>query len=85
MNNLKQIGLAAHNYHSINDTFPPAVFAYGNGNINLWGQTARLAPHLEQQGLFNSINFSLGVRDPGVDRSSRPMSRRSFARPTSTR
>ena len=55
-----------HNYHSINDTFPPAVFAYGSGEINLWGQTARLIPHLEQQGLFNSINFSLGIGDPGV-------------------
>jgi prepilin-type N-terminal cleavage/methylation domain-containing protein/prepilin-type processing-associated H-X9-DG protein len=66
VNNLKQLGLAAHNYHSINDTFPPAVFAYGSGEINLWGQTARLIPHLEQQGLFNSINFSLGIGDPGV-------------------
>ena len=44
VNNLKQLGLAAHNYHSTNDTFPPAVFAYGSGHINLWGQTARLAP-----------------------------------------
>ena len=66
VNNLKQLGLAAHNYHSINDTFPPAVFAYGSGEINLWGQTARLIPHLEQQGLFNSINFSLTISDPGV-------------------
>jgi prepilin-type N-terminal cleavage/methylation domain-containing protein/prepilin-type processing-associated H-X9-DG protein len=66
VNNLKQLGLAAHNYHSINDSFPPAVFAYGSGEINLWGQTARLAPHLEHQALFDSINFSLGIGDPGV-------------------
>jgi prepilin-type N-terminal cleavage/methylation domain-containing protein/prepilin-type processing-associated H-X9-DG protein len=65
-NNLKQLGLAAHNYHSINNTFPPAVFAYGSGEINLWGQTARLIPQLEQQNLFNSINFSLTISDPGV-------------------
>ena len=67
VNNLKQLGLAAHNYHSSNDSFPPAVFSFASGNTNLWGQTARLAPLLEQQGLFNGINFSLGVRDPGVD------------------
>ena len=66
VNNLKQLGLAAHNYHSINDTFPPAVFSFASGNTNLWGQTARLLPLLEQQGLSNSINFSLGVKDPGV-------------------
>jgi prepilin-type N-terminal cleavage/methylation domain-containing protein/prepilin-type processing-associated H-X9-DG protein len=66
VNNLKQLGLASHNYYSTNDTFPPAVFAYGSGELNLWGQTARLAPYLEQQNLFNSINFSLGISDPGV-------------------
>src|SRR5262249_25129813 len=65
VNNLKQLGLAAHNYHSSNDTFPTAAFAFGSGEINLWGQTARLAPYLEQQGLFNSINFSLTISDPG--------------------
>ena len=48
VNNLKQIGLAAHNYHSVNDTFPPAVFSFASGNTNLWGQTARLLPFIEQ-------------------------------------
>ncbi len=66
VNNLKQIGLAAHNYHSVNDTFPPAVFSFATGNTNLWGQTARLLPFIEQSVLANSINFSLGVKDPGV-------------------
>jgi prepilin-type N-terminal cleavage/methylation domain-containing protein/prepilin-type processing-associated H-X9-DG protein len=66
VNNLKQIGLAAHNYHSVNDTFPPAVFSFASGNTNLWGQTARLLPFIEQAVLANSINFSLGVKDPGV-------------------
>jgi prepilin-type N-terminal cleavage/methylation domain-containing protein/prepilin-type processing-associated H-X9-DG protein len=66
VNNLKQIGLAAHNYHSVNDKFPPAVFSFASGNTNLWGQTARLLPFIEQVALANSINFSLGVKDPGV-------------------
>jgi prepilin-type N-terminal cleavage/methylation domain-containing protein/prepilin-type processing-associated H-X9-DG protein len=69
-NNLKQIGLAIHNYHSTNDCFPPGGFpAYipnqNNGNNACPGTHARLLPYIEQQTLYNALNWSLPViNDP---------------------
>ncbi len=67
VNNLKQIGLALHNYHAINDCFPPGAYlAYSvsdkktNNNLN-WSAHARLLPNLEQQSLYNAANWSLAV------------------------
>ena len=31
VNNMKQIGLALHNYHNINDCFPPGALGYFTG------------------------------------------------------
>jgi prepilin-type N-terminal cleavage/methylation domain-containing protein/prepilin-type processing-associated H-X9-DG protein len=63
-NNLKQLGLAAHNYHSTNDSFAPAIFSFSLTNSGYWGQTARILPYLEQGNVANSLNFSLSVIDP---------------------
>jgi prepilin-type N-terminal cleavage/methylation domain-containing protein/prepilin-type processing-associated H-X9-DG protein len=61
VNNLKQLGLALHNYHSATNTFPPGgCVTYGGGNNNLWGAwspQSMLLPYLEQQAVYNSINF----------------------------
>jgi prepilin-type N-terminal cleavage/methylation domain-containing protein/prepilin-type processing-associated H-X9-DG protein len=73
-NNLKQLGLALHNYHSINDCFPPgalAEFTGGNpsGTLNNnWSPSAhsRLLPSLEQQALYNAMNWSVGVLNDTV-------------------
>lgn len=60
INNLKQIGLALHNYHSSNNTFPPGrINTYVAGNGHCWGAYSQLLPNLEQQSLFNSMNFSI--------------------------
>ena len=66
INNLKQIGLAVHNYHQVNDVFPPGGFpAYtptaNNGNNASPSAHARLLPFLEQQPLYNALNWSLAV------------------------
>jgi len=62
-NNLKQLGLAAHNYHSAFDTFPTATFTNAPTG-NTWGQHARLLAYIEQGSLSNSINFSFGIIAP---------------------
>jgi prepilin-type N-terminal cleavage/methylation domain-containing protein/prepilin-type processing-associated H-X9-DG protein len=60
VNNLKQIGLALHNYLSSINTFPPGRFnTHIAGNGNVWGGFSQLLPQLEQQAVYNSFNFGL--------------------------
>jgi prepilin-type N-terminal cleavage/methylation domain-containing protein/prepilin-type processing-associated H-X9-DG protein len=59
-NNLKQIGLAIHNYMTAIGTMPPGRFnSHRAGNGNVWGGYSQLLPQLDQQAIFNSFNFSL--------------------------
>jgi hypothetical protein len=61
-NNLKQIVLAAHNYHDTYKNLPPGWlrkpgFANaGGGNYNDWGWGAVQLPFLEQSSLHQSLN-----------------------------
>lgn len=64
-NNLKQLGLAMHNYHDVYKMFP-------TGSINTWqtGQSdwhnrsflVSLLPYVDQAPLFNGYNFNIPVR-----------------------
>lgn len=54
VNNLKQIALAAHDYHSQYGVFPPGF----NGNTNA-GVLMYLLPNMEQQGLWDQLPTSL--------------------------
>src|SRR4051794_17203096 len=72
VNNLKQIGLGLHNYHSSNDCFPPGslprfVGTTENSNWDFSAHT-RLLHGLEQQALYNAANFSHAVFNdtPGI-------------------
>ena len=66
-NNLKQIGLALHNYHSTSDTFPcgisvnPQSSAMDYANWNSWSAQGQMMGYLEQTAIYNSINFSFKV------------------------
>jgi prepilin-type processing-associated H-X9-DG protein len=56
-NNLKQIGLAMHNYHDANQTFPPAYVADADGKpMHSW--RVLMLPYLEQGALFNQYNMN---------------------------
>jgi prepilin-type N-terminal cleavage/methylation domain-containing protein/prepilin-type processing-associated H-X9-DG protein len=66
-NNLKQLGLGLHNYHTSVNSFPPGgCTTFGGGNNNLWGAWsphAMLLPYLEQQPLYSSINFAWEIQN----------------------
>jgi prepilin-type N-terminal cleavage/methylation domain-containing protein/prepilin-type processing-associated H-X9-DG protein len=60
VNNLKQIGLALHNYIAAVGVLPPGRFnSHRAGHGNCWGTYSQLLPHLDQAAIFNSFNFNL--------------------------
>jgi len=64
-NNLKQLGLALHNYHDSHQCFPSGWLnkSYGGGNYNLWGWSALILPYVEQQPLHQQLR----VGDPSLE------------------
>jgi prepilin-type N-terminal cleavage/methylation domain-containing protein len=56
-NNLKQIGLALHNYHDAFTVFPPTM-CVGAGDGGEWSLPARILPYVEQNSMYNLIDFS---------------------------
>jgi prepilin-type N-terminal cleavage/methylation domain-containing protein/prepilin-type processing-associated H-X9-DG protein len=62
-NNMKQLGLAVHNYESTHGVLPPAfVLGIVSGttlNGNGWSAHARILPYSEQGAAFNAMNLSL--------------------------
>ena len=68
VNNLKQLGLALHNYEASYQTLPPGyVSAFDSTGTDLgpgWGWTSMMLPQLDQVVLFSMINFSLAIESP---------------------
>ena len=65
-NNLKQLGIAIHNYHDTHNIFPRANFnsraaTTGATNYSYYGWSAQtmLLPFVEQAALYDTINFNL--------------------------
>jgi prepilin-type N-terminal cleavage/methylation domain-containing protein/prepilin-type processing-associated H-X9-DG protein len=56
-NNLKQIGLALHNYHGVNNVFPTGYSAIALNTSTPPGWMANILPFMEQNALFQSINM----------------------------
>jgi len=55
-NNLKQIGLAMHNYADVHGTFPPAYLTDENGKpMHSW--RVLILPELDRQDLYDRYNF----------------------------
>jgi prepilin-type N-terminal cleavage/methylation domain-containing protein/prepilin-type processing-associated H-X9-DG protein len=82
-NNLKQLGLALHNYHDANQKFPPGFVstladpgwkmppsscnAFPQDLGPGWSVFAYLLPYIEQDNLYKQINFNALVTDPSND------------------
>jgi prepilin-type processing-associated H-X9-DG protein len=71
VNNLKQLGLATHNYHSQTNVLPASNMFLGSTG-ETWGWNASwmvfLLPNVEQGPLYNAYNFTLGPDpNPGAN------------------
>jgi prepilin-type N-terminal cleavage/methylation domain-containing protein len=69
-NNLKQLGLALHNYHDAHSAFPLGVTIQltGTGSNN-WAWGSAVMPYIEQSSAYNALdigrkNFTTVVTDP---------------------
>lgn len=58
-NNLKQIGIALHNYEGVNGKFPPAGVYDPIFSGDAWSAHSRILPYIEQANTFLQVNFSL--------------------------
>ncbi len=65
VNNLKQIALATHSFHTSKDCFP-AVRLDGQGPEQYFGHIARLLPYLDQNALFDQIDFQQPINQPSL-------------------
>jgi prepilin-type processing-associated H-X9-DG protein len=66
-NNLKQIGLALHNYMDTNGALPPNGLYPPGGASNTWSAMARLLPFIEQENLHKAIDFNRPyAQQPGL-------------------
>ncbi|MCG6157736.1 DUF1559 family PulG-like putative transporter [Rubinisphaera margarita] len=68
-NNLKQVGLALHNYHDVNNILPPALinsgrynstsFYSGNNRVKNTTGWVMLLPYIEQSALYDAYDHDL--------------------------
>ena len=67
-NNLKQVGLALHNYHDAVGSLPPGLLSKpgpdGDNTGPGWGWAAMILPQIEQAAVANAINFGLPIEAP---------------------
>ena len=67
VNNLKQLGLALHNYAGAEEVLPPTLAISRTGSTyvtNAFGPNTRILPYLEQSAAFNVINYAVAMYSP---------------------
>src|SRR5215204_751730 len=90
INNLKQLGLALHNYESAFNRLPPAHSIeqrIGSPNYRLhgWSVQARILPYIEQEGKFSYLNFDVFQDENFVNATAKSMRIATFLCPSDPR
>ncbi|MGY8768565.1 MAG: DUF1559 domain-containing protein [Pirellulales bacterium] len=65
-NNMKQLGLAIHNYHDNLGTFPPGWIRDTGYNGEGWGLGAFILPFIEETARFDQLQVGI-LRPPSID------------------
>jgi prepilin-type N-terminal cleavage/methylation domain-containing protein/prepilin-type processing-associated H-X9-DG protein len=60
INNLKQIGLALHNYYESRNALPGADMVF---NVTELSALTNILPYLEQTTVYNTVNFAFSYQD----------------------
>ncbi|WZO99279.1 DUF1559 domain-containing protein [Isosphaeraceae bacterium EP7] len=60
VNNLKQLGIAAHSYHDQVGALPGSYLVY---NVTSFSALSMMLPQLEQTPMYNALNFTLNFAD----------------------
>lgn len=67
-NNMKQIGVAMHNYADVYGRFPmPGWQQDPQGWTQRFSNRVRLLPYMEQQQLYNNLNFNIGAGNANAE------------------
>lgn len=71
MSNFASVGIAVQNYVSIYSHFPPSSINWHDGSTKCnpcvsvkYSLFSRILPYLEQESLYDSVNFDVSIADP---------------------
>lgn len=72
INNLKQLGIALHNYHDTSNTLPPGWIGVQGGGPDMEGGSGfswayHLLPYIDQAPIYNQSNGTVSLLDPSND------------------
>ena len=63
-NNMHQIGIALHNYHSTYRRLPSGWLTNPRAHESGWGWGAAIMPHMEEVAAYEDIRFELPIEAP---------------------
>ena len=72
-NNLKQLGLAFHNYHDTFNRFPPGFVLGDNGVYHGWGWGVMITPYLDASPYYSQLTFGPGLQNEFRKKSVNPI------------
>ncbi len=63
-NNIRQVAIAAHMFHDSNERLPAGWIGDSVDNLPGWGWASKVLPFMEENNLYDTIDFKLAIDDP---------------------